>query len=1363
MLKLSDFLRRKSVRRSPAPATRRTRSAFTIEPMESRLLLSVSAVFSPADALLTVHGDNQNNVIEVSRDALGSILVNGGAVSIEGGTPTVDNTSLIQVLGQGGDDILSINETSGLLPRANLSGGSGDDTLVGGFGNDEIDGGNGNDFIDGSRGNDFVDMGSGDDTVVWNPGDGSDTIEGRGGNDVLLFNGANIGEQIDIFANGKRVLFTRNIASITMDLKDVEQIDFNALGGADIITVGDLSGTEVSEVNLNLAASGGGGDGQSDRVTVNGRNGAETIDILGAGADYSITGLAATVNVTTSESTDQLVVNGNGGNDAISASGLSASTAILTVNGGAGRDTIVGGRGADLLIGGDGNDTIVWNPGDGSDVVEGQDGTDTLIFNGANINENIDISANGGRVRFTRDVGNITMDLDDVEQITFNALGGSDNITVNDLTGTDATSINAALAGALGGSTGDGQADTVIVNGTAGNDTVMITGGGSTVAVSGLAASLNITSSEGANDTLIVNSLLGDDTVNAAALAAGAIALQINGGANNDTLFGSQGDDRIVGGQGTDTAFLGAGNDTFVWNPGDGNDVVEGQAGTDTLLFNGANIAENIDISANGGRVRFSRDIASITMDLDDVEQITFNALGGADNIVVNDLTGTDVTTINLALASTIGGSTGDGAVDTVTVHGSNAGETINILGAGTDYSVTGLSATVNVTTSEADDRLNVNGNGGNDTISASGLSASTAILTLNGGADRDTIVGGRGADLLIGGDGNDTIVWNPGDGSDVVEGQDGTDTLIFNGANINENIDIAANGGRVRFTRDVGNITMDLDDVEQITFNALGGTDNVTVNDLTGTDANAINVALAGALGGSTGDGATDTITVNGTGGIDNVTVTGSGTTADISGLTAAVHITSSEGSNDRLVVNGQAGDDTLNASGLAAGVITLQINGGLNADTLFGSQGDDLIIGGSGDDFALLGAGNDTFVWNPGDGNDVVEGQAGTDLLLFNGANIAENIDISANGTRVRFFRNIATITMDLDDVEQITFNALGGADNITVNDLTGTDATLINVALASTNGGNTGDGAVDTITVTGTAGNDNVTITGSGTTADVSGLAASVHITTSEGANDKLIINTLAGDDTVNASGLAAGVIGLQINGGANADTLTGSQGADTFVWNPGDGSDIVEGQAGADTLLFNGANIAENIDISANGPRARFTRNIATITMDLDDVERIDFNALGGADNIVVNDMSGTDVSQVNVNLAAGGVGDGAADTVTVNGTIGDDVVGASGSAGTVVVSGLATTVNISGAETTNDRLVIKALAGADVVSASGLDATAIQLTEDGGTGDDVLVGGSGDDTLIGGEGDDLLVGGPGTDILDGGPGSNTVIQ
>ena len=62
---------------------------------------------------------------------------------------------------------------------------------------------------------------------------------------------------------------------------------------------------------------------------------------------------------------------------------------------------------------------------------------------------------------------------------------------------------------------------------------------------------------------------------------------------------------------------MGAGDDVFQWDPGDGNDTLEGQDGTDTMLFFGSNVSENIDIVANGGRVLFLRNVANVTMDLE--------------------------------------------------------------------------------------------------------------------------------------------------------------------------------------------------------------------------------------------------------------------------------------------------------------------------------------------------------------------------------------------------------------------------------------------------------------------------------------------------------------------------------------------------------------------------------------------------------------------------------------------------------------------------------------------------------------------------------------------------------------------------
>ena len=56
---------------------------------------ATTATFSAG--VLTVSGDSADNSIVISRDAAGRILVNGGAIAVVGGTPTVANTALIRV------------------------------------------------------------------------------------------------------------------------------------------------------------------------------------------------------------------------------------------------------------------------------------------------------------------------------------------------------------------------------------------------------------------------------------------------------------------------------------------------------------------------------------------------------------------------------------------------------------------------------------------------------------------------------------------------------------------------------------------------------------------------------------------------------------------------------------------------------------------------------------------------------------------------------------------------------------------------------------------------------------------------------------------------------------------------------------------------------------------------------------------------------------------------------------------------------------------------------------------------------------------------------------------------------------------
>ncbi|MBR1126281.1 calcium-binding protein [Bradyrhizobium lablabi] len=897
--------------------------------------MAVTATFSAGT--LTVFGDALTNNIALSRNAAGTILVNGGAVKIVGGTATVANTKLIQAFGQNGDDIITIDESHGAMPPANLFGGAGNDRLTGGSGGDMLFGQAGNDTLFGKGGNDFLFGGadndtltggagddqmfgeSGNDRMIWNAGDGTDLMEGGDGTDTAEVNGGNGNETFAITANGTRVRFDRiDPAPISLDI-----------------------GT-----------------------------------------------------------TENLVVNAGGGDDRISATGNLAALIKLTIDGGAGNDTILGGNGADTLLGGTGNDfidgnqgndtallgagndTFQWDPGDGSDTVEGQAGNDTLLFNGSNIGENFDIAANGDRVRLTRDIGAITMDLKSMETINIAALGGNDNIVVNDLSGTGVTQVNVNLGASTGG--GDAASDKVTVQGRNSADTIQVTGSGTSVSVTGLPAAVTITNAEGANDALVVNALGGNDTINAAGLPAGIVKLTIDGGAGNDTITGSQGDDTLLGGDGNDVvtggrgndiAQLGAGNDTFQWNPGDGSDTIEGDTGTDKMLFLGANIAENIDIFANGNHVLFTRDVAAVTMDLHGVEQIDFRALGGADRITVGDLSGTDVTQVNIDLRSQTG--TRDGEVDSVTVNATQGADTFGVSGNASGVTVFGLHATTKLTGMDATDQLTLNGQGGDDKIDASGLAAGTLKLTINGGLGNDLLIGSKGDDLVIGGDGNDvalmgagndTFVWNPGDDNDIVEGQAGSDTMLFNGANIAETINIFANGGRAEFTRDVAAVTMDTDGVETITFTARGGADTINVGDMTGTDVTQVNIDLAGTPGTPGGDGAADKIVIDGTGGDDVISLSlDSNGALVVDGLASQVVIQNFD-FNDTITINGLGGDDVILANGINLGGARLVFDGGAGDDVLIGGAGNDTLLGGLGDDVLIGGGGTDVLDGGPG-----------------------------------------------------------------------------------------------------------------------------------------------------------------------------------------------------------------------------------------------------------------------------------------------------------------------------------------------------------------------------------------------------------
>jgi len=216
--------------------------------------------------------------------------------------------------------------------------------------------------------------------------------------------------------------------------------------------------------------------------------------------------------------------------------------------------------------------------------------------------------------------------------------------------------------------------------------------------------------------------------------------------------------------------------------------------------------------------------------------------------------------------------------------------------------------------------------------------------------------------------------------------------------------------------------------------------------------------------------------------------------------------------------IIAGGGGDDSL--------------GGGLGAETFKGGKGKDTVLGGKGNDIAYLGRGKDSFRWDPGDGSDVIEGQRGRDTMLFNGAAANESVTMTANGRRLTFFRNPGNITMDTRGVETVDFNALDGSDNVTVNDLTGTDVTRTNLDLAGALGGSASDGVVDNVVVNGTNGDDRIHINGSRSGADVTGLATAVSVEHAD-PTDRLSVNTLEGTDNVLVNGVA-GVLQVLVDG-------------------------------------------------------------------------------------------------------------------------------------------------------------------------------------------------------------------------------------
>lgn len=350
---------------------------------------------------------------------------------------------------------------------------------------------------------------------------------------------------------------------------------------------------------------------------------------------------------------------------------------------------------------------------------------------------------------------------------------------------------------------------------------------------------------------------------------------------------------------------------------------VEAGAGQDAVRYVAG---ERADLTARHRRVHVD---GRVPLVLGGVERLDL----GADRVDIGDLTGTELQELYGPFHRTVAAGTDD--QDFVSVSGFDG-----------HVAIIGLPVFVQIDDAHSDDELRINGRDGEDQLTASSLKADAPRLTLDAGDDGGLLIGGAGDDVLLGGDGFDDarggpgrddvrlggdfdrFSWSPGDGSDRVDGGASHDSLFFLGTAQDEHFDLMADGRGARLHRDVDDVDLDLDRVEEIDTLASGGADTFAVGDLSRTPVDLVDISLAPGFGSPGGDAAPDSIRVAGTNRRDALTVAGARGTARVTGLSATVNITHAEIARDTLAIDTGAGDDQVDSSGLAPDTIGLTVN---------------------------------------------------------------------------------------------------------------------------------------------------------------------------------------------------------------------------------------------------------------------------------------------------------------------------------------------------------------------------------------------------------------------------------------------------
>ena len=280
-----------------------------------------------------------------------------------------------------------------------------------------------------------------------------------------------------------------------------------ALDGTLSLSVAEQSSTSQIE----FLQVGGTLSGTFDTVTLNGQAFDYGLDLEGT-APTLIAGTAAGETLTGTGHAD--IITGFGGDDRLE--GLGGNDLLF---GGAGNDELIGGTGTDILVGGSGNDVLTGGTGADTFVHEGAgDGLDTLLdFTAAE--DEVQLAGAAADYTYDPDSGAL-LHADGGYGVAFS--GASDDPLSTNFSGGE---ISFAGGGELR------SANSGSVNGTAGNDLLLLTGGASGATANGGDGSDRILDLTGNANSLAGGG--GDDTLQIGSASFAAI----DGGTGNDTLF----------------------------------------------------------------------------------------------------------------------------------------------------------------------------------------------------------------------------------------------------------------------------------------------------------------------------------------------------------------------------------------------------------------------------------------------------------------------------------------------------------------------------------------------------------------------------------------------------------------------------------------------------------------------------------------------------------------------------------------------------------------------------------------------------------------------------------------------------------